>query len=159
MNPLPIATPATSHPRRHCRQGPLDNTCRSLHRHHRRRPPSPSLYATTARHHHGVGCCLVPPAVTVILILVVQRCRNPTNDGINAASPQFSSPPHRSRALSALLIAHGAILDRHAASTPSGTTRRVPLPPAPPFSKDGTIAPAPLPQPPRCLGLLSGGWC
>ena len=61
---------------------------RSLHRHRRRRPPSPSLYATAARHHHGVGCCLVRPAATVSLILVVQRCRNPTNDGINAASPQ-----------------------------------------------------------------------
>ncbi len=44
-------------------------------------------------HHHGVGCCLVPPAATVILILVVQRCCNPTNDGIDAASPPFSSPP------------------------------------------------------------------
>ena len=31
---------------------------------------------------------MVRPAATVILILVVQRCRNPTNDGINAASPQ-----------------------------------------------------------------------
>ena len=132
---------------------------RSLHRHRRRRPPSPSLYATAARHHHGVGCCLVPPAATVILILVVQRCRNPTNDGINAASPPFFSPPIRSRAFSALSIAHGAILDRHAASTPSGTTRRVPLPPAPPFSKDGTTAPAPPSRPPQCLGLLSGGWC
>jgi hypothetical protein len=36
MNPLPITPPATSHPRRR-RQGPLDNTWRSLHRHHRRR--------------------------------------------------------------------------------------------------------------------------
>jgi hypothetical protein len=36
---------------------------------------------------------LVRPAATVILILVVQRCRNPTNDGINAASPPFSPPP------------------------------------------------------------------
>ena len=153
MKPLPIATPATSHPL--CRhQGPLDKIWRSLHRHRRRRPPSPSLSATAARHQHGVGCCLVPPAATVILILAVQRCRNPTNDRINAASPPFSSPPR-----SALSIAHGTILDRHAASTPSGTTRRVPLPPAPPFSKDGTIAPAPPSGPPRCLGLLSGGWC
>ena len=132
---------------------------RSLHRHLRRRPPSPSLYATATRHHHGVGSCLVRPAATVIFILVVQRCRNPTNDGINATLPPFSPPPRRSRALSPLSIAHGALLDRHAASTASGTTRRVPLLPTPPFSKDGTIAPAPLSRPTRCLGLLSGGWC
>jgi hypothetical protein len=42
---------------------------------------------------------LVRPAATVILILVVQRCRNPTNDGINAASPPFSPPPSQSRPL------------------------------------------------------------
>ena len=87
---------------------------------------------------------MVRPAATVILILVVQRCRNPTNDGINAASPPFS-PPRRSRALSALSIAHGAILDRHAASTASGTARRVPLPPpahAPLFERRDNCASA-----------------
>ena len=36
---------------------------------------------------------MVPPAATVILILVVQRRRNPTNDGIDDASPPFSPPP------------------------------------------------------------------
>jgi hypothetical protein len=107
-------------------------------------------------HHHGVGCCLVPHTPTFILILVVQRRRNPTNDRIDAASPSFSSPPRRRRALSALSIAHGAILDRHAASTPSGTTQRVPLPPVPPFLKNGTIAPEPPSWPPRCLSLLYG---
>jgi hypothetical protein len=44
-------------------------------------------------HHHGVGCCFVPSAGTFILILVVQRRRNPTNEGITAASPPFPSPP------------------------------------------------------------------
>jgi hypothetical protein len=66
-------------------------------------------------------------------------------------------PPRRRHALSAFSIIHGAILDRHAASTSSGTTRRVPLPPAPPLSKDGPIAPAPPSRLPRCIGLLSGG--
>ena len=42
---------------------------------------------------------MVRPAATVILILVVQRCRNPTNDGINAASPPFSPLPSQSRPL------------------------------------------------------------
>jgi hypothetical protein len=82
-NPCHMPSPSTS-------SGPT-RFWWSLHCHRRRRPSSPSLYAT--RHHHGVGCCLVPPAATVILILVVQRCRNPTNDGINTASPPFSSPP------------------------------------------------------------------
>jgi hypothetical protein len=62
MNPLPITQSATSHPR-HRRQGPLDNTWRSLHHHHRRRPPSPSLSATTA--------------IVAILGLVVAWCRLP----------------------------------------------------------------------------------
>ena len=105
------------------------------------------------RRHHGVGCCFVPSAPTIILIFAVQRRRNPTNEGITAASPPFSSPPaipppHRLPALSALLIAHGAILDWHAASMPSGMTRRVPIPPVPPLSKDGQIVPAPPSWPP-----------
>jgi len=49
-----------------------------------------------------------------------------------------------------------SILDQHVALTPSGTTRRVPLLPAPPFSKNGTIAPAPPSRLPRCLSLLYG---
>ena len=160
MNQLPITPPATSHPHRH-RHGPLDNTWRSLHRHRRRRPPSPPLSATAT--------------ILTIMGLVVAWCRLPppscSSLSSNAAStlPTMEStpPPPRSpppliavapSPLSALSIAHGAILDRHAASTPSGTTRRVPLPPAPPFSKDGTIAPALPSWPPRCLGVLSGGW-
>ena len=47
MNPLPITPPATSHPRGH-RQGPLDYTWWSLHRHCHRHPPLPSLSATAA---------------------------------------------------------------------------------------------------------------
>jgi hypothetical protein len=104
--------------------------------------------SVVCHHHHPHPC---------------QRRRNPTNNGITAASPPFSSPlvtpppPRRRHALSAFSIIHGAILDRHAASTSSGTTRRVPLPPAPPLSKDGPIAPAPPSRLPRCIGLLSGG--
>ena len=45
------------------------------------------------RRHHGVGCCLVPPAATYILTIVVHRRRNPTNDGIPAASPRPLPPP------------------------------------------------------------------
>jgi hypothetical protein len=158
MNPLPISHSATSHPRPR-RQGPLDNTWRSLHHHRRRRPPSPSLSATAT--------------IVVIMELVVAWCRLPP---LSSSSLSYTTtatllttdqrrltlvllPPPRHRiAFSALLITHGAILDRHAASTPSGTMRRLPLPPAPPLSKDGTIAPAPPSRPPRCLGLLSGGW-
>ena len=120
---------------------------------HRCCPPSPPLLPSrgwlllgaTCRHRHPHHCRPTPPQP-------YQR-RNRC-----CLTPVLLPPRGRRRALSALLIAHGAILDRHAASTPSGTTRRVPLPPAPPFSKDGTIAPAPPSWPPRCLGLLSGGW-
>ena len=113
---------------------------RSLHRHRRRRPPSPSLYATAARHHHGVGCCLVPPAATVILILVVQRCRNPTNDGINAASPPFSSPPP-------VAVAPSPPSRSPMAPSWTGMRRRRPLVrrgecrsrPRPPFRKTGQL--------------------
>ena len=112
---------------------------RSLHRHRRRRPPSPSLYATAARHHHGVGCCLVPPAATVILILVVQRCRNPTNDGINAASPPFSPPP--------VAVAPSPPSRSPMAPSWTGMRRRRPLVrrgecrsrPRPPFRKTGQL--------------------
>ncbi len=73
-NPLPITPPTTSHPRRR-RQGPLDNTWRSLHCHRRcrrrRHPPSPSLSATTA--------------IIAIMGLVVAWCRLPP--------PSFSSLP------------------------------------------------------------------
>ena len=115
------------------------------------------------RCHHGVGCCFVPSAATVILILVRHPhpcCPTPPqpHQRQNHRSlapvllpPCDPPPPHRLPALSALSIAHGAILDWHAASTPSGTTRRVPIPPVPPLSKDGPIVPAPLSRPPRCL--------
>jgi len=156
MNPLPITHSATSHPHPH-RQGPLDNTWLFIiivvvvhHRHHcLPLPPSlPSwgwlLLGAACRHCHPHPCHLPPP--------------QPYQQRISATSPSFSSPPRHPLAFSPLSITHGAILDRHAASTPSGTMRRLPLPPAPPLSKDGTIAPAPPSRPPRCLGLLSGGW-
>ena len=136
---LPLTPPTTSHHRRH-RQGPLQTNWRSCHRH--RRPPSPSLSPTAA-------------IVTILGLVVAWCCLPPPSSSSVARSPP---PPRCHCALSALLIAHGAILDRHAALTPSGTTRRVPLPSAPPFLKDRTIAPAPPSRPPRCLGLLSGGW-
>jgi hypothetical protein len=40
---------------------------------------------------------------------------------------------------------------------PPDQTRRVPLPPVPPSSGDGPIAPTPPSRPPQCLGLLFGG--
>ena len=159
MNPLPITHSATSHPCRR-RQGLLDITWRSLHHHHHRHhPPSPSLSATppsspswgwlllgaACRHCHPHPCRLPPP--------------QPYQRRNQSRLAPVLLPPHRRHGLSALLIAHGAILDLHGVSTPSGTTWRVPLPPAPPLSKEGTIAPAPPSQPPRCLGLLSSGRC
>ena len=89
-------------------------------------------------HHHGVGCCLVPPDSIIILTIVVHpRCK-PTNNGFPATSPHpppplGSSPPCRCRALSTLLIAHGSVMDWHAAWTPSrsdapsATPARAPL--------------------------------
>ena len=147
MNPLPITHSATSHPCPRC-QGPLDNTWRSLHHHCRRRPPLPSLSATAA--------------IVAIMGLVVAWCRLPPllssslSSTTTATLPMTDQRrlalillhPHHRLAFSALSITHGAILDRHAASTPSGTMRQLPLLPAPPLLKDGTIAPAPPSRPP-----------
>ena len=100
---------------------------------------SSSTNAVIIRHcrhpcHHRVGCCLVPPAATSILTIIVHRRCNPTNDGVPAASPHCDPPPrrrrtrrrraHRRRALSALSIAHGAVMDWHAASMPFLPVRR-----------------------------------
>ena len=127
MNPLPITPPATSHPRRR-HQGPLDdNSWRSLRRHRRRRrrPPLPSLSATAA--------------IITIMGLVVAWCRLPPPSSSplssNAAAtlpttesmpphPRSPPPPCRRRALSALSIAHGAVMVRHAASMPSVPVQR-----------------------------------
>ncbi len=104
----------------------------------------------------GVGCCLVLLAAIVILILVNCRHRNPTYDGIRPASPPFSSPPRRRRALSTLSIAQrhlgpacgvNALRYNAASAAPAHT----------PLLKHGKIAPAPPSRPPRCLGLLTGG--
>ena len=144
MNPLPKTPPATSHPRRR-HQGPLDNTWRSLHRHCHRRPPLQSLPATTEIvtimvMGFIVAWCRLPPAaaVTVFLILVVQRRRNPTNDGINTASPPFSSLP----------VAVAPSLPSRSPMAPSwtGMRRRPPVRrsecrsrPRPPFRKTGQL--------------------
>ena len=152
-------------PSPHCRcQDPLDRTRRSLHRHCcRRRPPLPSLSATAT--------------IVAIMGLVVALCRLPAPSSSsllsNAAvtpptkeSPQpcpHSPPPLRSSPSPSPshplrpLDRPWRHLGRHAASTPSVKTRRVPIPPVPPLSKDGPIVPAPPSRPPRCLGLLSGG--
>ena len=150
-------------PHRPC-QDPLDRTRRSLHRHRcRSRPPLPSLSATAA-------------IVTIMGLVVFLRRLPPTPSSSflsNAAatpptkeSPQScprSPPPLRS---SPSLSPSRPLcpLDRpwrhlgwQAASTPSGTTRRVPIQPVPPLLKDRPIMPAPPSRPPRCLGLLSGG--
>ena len=76
---------------------------------------------------------------TYILTIVVHHRRNPTNDGIPAASPRpppplrSPFPPRRRRALSALSIAHGAV--RHA----SWTSMRRRCPP----SRTGAASAAP----------------
>ena len=142
MNPLPITPPVMSHPRRR-HQDPLDNTRRSLHHHCCLRPPSPSLSSTAA--------------IVIIMGLVVAWCRlmPPSSSSLlsNAATalpttesllphPCSLPPPRRRRALSTLLIAHGTILDRHVASTLSGSSARrepLPLPSTPPFLKTGQL--------------------
>ena len=124
LHPLP-----TSHPR-HCRQGPLGNTWLSRHRHchcHRRRPPSPSLSATTAIvaiMGFVVAWCHLPPPSSSSLSTTSQphqQCNHCRLAPI-LLPPCNPPPPHCRRALSALSIAHGAILDRHASSTSSGMT-------------------------------------
>ena len=86
MNPLPITPPATSDPRRR-RQGPLDNTWRSLHHHCRRCPPSPSLSSTAT--------------IVTIMGLVVAWCRLPPPSSSSLSSNAAatlptteSTPPH-----------------------------------------------------------------
>ena len=101
-----------------------------------------------------VAWCRLPPLSSSSLSSTITATL-PTTDQ-RRLSPVLLPPCHH-LTFSALSITIGVILDRHAALTSSGTTRRVPLPPAPPLSKDGTIAPAPSSRPPRCLGLLSGG--
>ena len=92
MKPLPITHSAMSHPHRR-RQGPLDNTGRSLHHHCCCPPPSPSLSATAA--------------IVAIMGLVVAWCRLPSLSSSSLSStttatllpmtesvpPLFSSPP------------------------------------------------------------------
>ena len=122
---------------------------------------SSSTNAVIVRHrhhrcHHGVGCCLVPPAATISLTIVVHCRRNPTNDGVPAASPRpppppaIPSPPSRPRPLRPLDRTwrhHGQACGVDA--LPPGPTRQVPLPYTPPLSGYGPIAPA--------LPSLSGG--
>jgi hypothetical protein len=96
------------------------------HRHHRRH-----------RRHHGVGCCLVPAATFILTLSSTadaphQRWR--PRRLASSSSPPCDPPPHRRRALSTRSIAHGAIMDRHAASTPSL-----------PFQR-GNVAPARAPR-------------
>jgi hypothetical protein len=106
-------------------------------------PPSSSSLSTTSQPYQQCNHCRLAP-------ILLPPCNPP--------------PPHCRRALSALSIAHGAILDRHASSTSSGMTRRVPLPlpPAPPSSKDGPVTAAamhrsplrrPALDPPLLLGM------
>ena len=118
--------PRTSHPRRR-RQGPLLPgglvVVVVVHRRHRHRPPPPPSSPSWVM---GlvVVCCLVPPAATDILTIVIHRRRKSTNDGVPAASPRPLPPPATPPSPSpsrtpALSIAHGVVMDRHVASTPS----------------------------------------
>ena len=124
MNPLPTGTPATSHPRC-CRQGPLHPGGLFIvivvvvhHRRHRL-PPPPSrgwlLLGAASRHHHPHRCR--PPPMQP------HQRRRPRRFALSFSPPAIP-PPRRRRALSALSIAHGAVMDRHAASTPSLLVRR-----------------------------------
>ena len=108
------------------------------------------MLCDVCRHRHPHHCCPTPPQ---------PHQRRNHHSLAPVLLPTCDPPPPRRLvpALSALSIAHGAIFDWHAASTPSGTARRVPIPPVPPLSKDGPIVPAPPSRPPRCIGLLSGG--
>jgi hypothetical protein len=94
---------------------------------------SSSTNAVIVRHrrhrcHHRVGCCLVPPAPTFILTIGVHRRRTPPTMASPPPRlillPPLQSPPRRRCALSALSITHGAVMDRHAASTSSLPVRR-----------------------------------
>ena len=131
MNPLPITiTPlTTSHPR--CRhQGPLHTTWRSrhCHCHRRRRPPSPLLSATativTIMGSVVARYCLPPPSSSSLSsTATATQSATVSLPSRPLLLPPCDLPPPlcRRRALSAISIAHGAMLDRHAALTPSGT--------------------------------------
>jgi hypothetical protein len=92
MKPLPITHSAMSHP--HCRrQGPLDNTWRSLHHHCCRPPPSLSLSATAAIvaiMGLGVAWCHLPPLSSSSLLSTTTATLLPTTESV---PPLFSSPP------------------------------------------------------------------
>ena len=123
-----------------------------VHQRRHRPPPPPSLpsrgwllLGAACRHHHPHHCRPLPTQP--------HQRRRPRCLASSSSPPCNPPPPRRRCALSALSIAHGAILDWHAVSTPSGMTRPVPIPPVPLLSKDGPIVPAPPSRPPRCLSL------
>jgi hypothetical protein len=90
---------------------------------------------------------LVQPDSIVILTIVVHRRHNLTNNGVPAASPcpppPCDPPPPCRRVLSALSIsiAHGTVMDRHAAwtSSRSDASSAAPVP----LLGGGPIVPAP----------------
>jgi hypothetical protein len=110
----------------------LGAACRHLHPHHYR-PPLPQVTPPTT--------ASPPPH----LILLPPPCDPPPVDV--ALSPPSQSP-----------ITHGAVMDWHAASTPSLPVQRGKCRSRMhPSSGYGPIAPAPPSRLPQCLGLLSGG--
>jgi hypothetical protein len=133
--------PITSHHRRR-RQGPLHNNWQSCHR--RRCLPTPSSSATAA--------IVDIVAITGLVVAWCGRLPPPSSSSLSSTAdatpptmaspppclvllPPLRSPPRRRRALSALSIAHGAVIDRHVApmrppsrsDTASAAPTRAPL--------------------------------
>ena len=85
----------------------------------RHRPPPPPSLPSRGWLLHGAACCHHHP----------HHCRPPLTQTHQRRRPcclasSSSPPPRRRRALSALSIAHGAVMDRHAASMPSLLVQR-----------------------------------
>ena len=94
-----------------------------VHQHHHRPPPPPSspsrgwlLLGAACRHRHPHHCR--PPPTQP------HQRRRPRRLASSSPPPCDPHPPRHHHALSALSIAHGAVMDRNAASMPSLPARR-----------------------------------
>ena len=119
------------------------------------------------RHHNGswgwllfVAWCRLPPPTSSPLSSTVAE--NPPTTASPphrlVLSPPLRPPPPRHRhalppSRSPMASSWTGMWRRR----PPDQTRRVPLPPVPPSSGDGPIAPTPPSRPPQCIGLLFGG--
>ena len=98
-------------------QGPLHTNWRSRHR--RRRPPSPSSSATTAivaiTGLVVASCRLIPSSSSPLSFTAAATPPTTESPRLVLPPPCDPPPPHHRRALCALSIDHGAVMDRHAA--------------------------------------------